>query len=168
MTSFGLYQTYYEESLLQTSSASAISWIGSVQGFLLMLGGPVSGVIFDAGHLRFLLVAGCTMIVTGLMLTSIAKEYWQVLLAQAILVGLGGSLLNVPSIAVSATYFRRKRSLAQGIGASGSSIGNTRAATNSSSSAGRSNAIVCLPILSTDDIQVASSIPSSFIICNPR
>ena len=92
-------------SLLPKSSSSAISWIGSVQTFLVVVMGVITGPLFDAGHLRPLLVLGCTLIVLGLAMLSLATAYWHVFLAQALCVGLGSGLLYVPSLALVATMF---------------------------------------------------------------
>ena len=66
---------------------------------------------------------GSFLTVFGLMMTSICIHYWQILLAQGVCVGLGNGCLFVPSMAIVATYFSKKRALATGIAVSGSSIG---------------------------------------------
>lgn len=57
------------------------------------------------------------------MMTSLCREYWQVVIAQGIVVGLGNGFLWVPSVAILPQYFSTKKALANGIAASGSSIG---------------------------------------------
>ena len=123
MNTFGTYQTYYEHELLSHVSSSQISWIGSVQAYLLVVIGVVTGPIFDRGYLRTLLLVGSFLTVFGLMMTSIATSYYQVLLAQGFCVGLGSGCLFVPSLAVVATYFTTKRAFATGISVAGSSVG---------------------------------------------
>lgn len=56
-------------------------------------------------------------------MTSLCREYWQVVLAQGIVVGLGNGFLWVPSVATIPQYFSTKKALATGIAAAGSSIG---------------------------------------------
>ncbi|KAI8958335.1 monocarboxylate permease-like protein, mch4 [Daldinia sp. FL1419] len=116
MNTFGVYQTYYEKELLQHMSPSDISWIGSLQSFLLLGVGVVSGPLYDAGFLRLLLVCGSTLMTLGTMLTSICTEYWQVMLAQGVCVGVGAGCLFIPSVAVIPEYFQKRKSLAMGIG----------------------------------------------------
>lgn len=123
VNSFGVYQTYYENNLLASEGSSRISWIGSVQGFLLMVSGTLTGPLFDLGYYRHLLVVGTILSVLGIMMTSICKEYWQVMLAQAVCVGIGNGCMFVPCVGITTTYFSKKRALAIGIGASGSSLG---------------------------------------------
>ncbi|TVY42019.1 Aspyridones efflux protein [Lachnellula subtilissima] len=121
---FGAYQTYYETGLLAHESPSNISWIGSIQAFLLLfVGGLITGPIYDAGYLRGLVITGSALGVTGMMMTSICKEYWQVVLAQGVLVGCGSGCLMMPSVAVMPQYFTKRRAFATGIGAAGSSLG---------------------------------------------
>lgn len=55
---------------------------------------------------------------------SLARKYWEVFLAQALCTGLGTSFLFLPSVAIVATYFTKKRGLAIGVVASGGSIGS--------------------------------------------
>lgn len=121
--SFGVYQAYYDANTLAAQGASRVSWIGSIQGFLLMLSGIVVGPLFDRGYYRYLLVVGLVLSVVGVMMTSIAKEYWQVVLAQAVCLGMGSGCLFVPCLAITSTYFSKKRALAVGLASSGSSVG---------------------------------------------
>uniref|UniRef100_A0A093V8M1 Putative transporter MCH4 n=1 Tax=Talaromyces marneffei PM1 TaxID=1077442 RepID=A0A093V8M1_TALMA len=123
INTWGAFQTYYEEHILSHESASTISWIGSIESFLLMFIGVVSGPLFDAGYLPVLLPLGSFMVVFGYMMTSLATGYYQVMLAQGICVGLGTGFLFVPSVALLPQYFRKKRALANGLAASGSSFG---------------------------------------------
>lgn len=88
-----------------------------------MLIGVITGPLFDAGYFRSLIAfAGC-MLPFGLMMTSLATKYWQLILAQGICIGLAAGCLFVPSVAILPQYFRHKRGLANGLAASGSSIG---------------------------------------------
>ncbi|TVY78527.1 Aspyridones efflux protein apdF [Lachnellula suecica] len=121
---FGAFQTYYETGLLSHETPSRISWIGSIQGFLLLfVGGLVTGPIYDAGHLRGLVIFGAIAGVFGMMMTSICKEYWQVVLAQGLIVGIGNGCLLLPGVAVMPQYFIKRRAFTTGIAASGSSLG---------------------------------------------
>ncbi|KAJ5106276.1 hypothetical protein N7456_002951 [Penicillium angulare] len=123
INTWGAYQTYYESNLLSGTSSSTIAWIGSLQSFLLMLIGVVTGPLFDAGYFREMIIFANFMLPFGLMMTSLATEYWQLILAQGICVGLGAGCLFVPSVAILPQYFREKRGFANGLAASGSSIG---------------------------------------------
>ncbi|KAK4964086.1 hypothetical protein LTR66_012481 [Elasticomyces elasticus] len=123
VNTFGVYQTYYETGILASSTPSNISWIGSIQAFLLMLVGALTGPIYDAGYFRELLITGSFLIVFGQMMLSLCTSYWQVLLSQAICVGLGCGCLFVPAVAILSTYFTTKIATAMGLAAAGSSLG---------------------------------------------
>lgn len=123
LNAFGVFQTYYESGQLFTKSSFDISWIGSIQSFMLLVTGVFAGPLYDRGYLRTLLFMGSFGVVFGHMMLSLCDEYWQVVLAQGICVGLGAGCLFVPSVSVLPTYFSSKIGLAIGIGSSGSSIG---------------------------------------------
>lgn len=124
INTFGAYQTFYETDLLSgQQSSSAISWIGSLQAFALVFVGVITGPLFDRGYFRTQIVVGSFLVVFGMMMLSLCSAYWQIMLSQGIVVGLGAGMLFLPSVAVLPMYFTNKRALAQGIAASGSSIG---------------------------------------------
>lgn len=64
-----VFQTFYENDLLSSKTSSQISWIGSLQPFLLLFAGVLSGPLYDAGHFRMLLIVGNFLVVFGLMMT---------------------------------------------------------------------------------------------------
>ena len=125
VNTFGAFQAFYEDSLLKDHNASSISWIGTFQAFLLVSFSIFSGPIFDRGHFRTLLVVGSFLIVFGLMMSSLATEYYQLMLSQGLCVGIGGGCLFAPTVSVISTYFTTKRAFAIGIVAAGGSIGST-------------------------------------------
>lgn len=81
------------------------------------------GPIFDRGSVRILVVFGASSVVFGIMMTSLCHEYYQLILAQGICVGIGGGCTFLTATSILPTYFAKKRSLVMGIAASGSSIG---------------------------------------------
>lgn len=117
-----MFQVYYEERFPH-QTASSISWIGSLQVALLMGLGIIIGPIFDAGYLRTLTCVGTFISILALMLTSICTQYWQILLTQGLLLGIGNGCLFIPSTAILPSYFLKKRSLAIGLAATGSAVG---------------------------------------------
>ncbi|KAJ1333053.1 MFS transporter MCT family solute carrier family 16 (monocarboxylic acid transporters) member 10 [Microdochium nivale] len=120
---FGVFQTYYSQELLAEMSPSAISWIGSIQAFFLLVVGVVTGPLYDAGHLRLILAIGTALIFLGLMMTSLCTQYWQILLSQGVCVGMGTGFLYIPALALIPQYFEKHRAIATGIVTSGSSFG---------------------------------------------
>ncbi|KXN86183.1 Riboflavin transporter MCH5 [Leucoagaricus sp. SymC.cos] len=121
--SFGVFQDIYTRS--HAASTSAVSWIGSTQLFLLLSMSLPAGKLLDKGYFRQTFLAGSLIYVFSLFMVSLAHpdKYYQIYLSQGIGMGVGAGLLYTPSVAVQAHYWRRKRAMAMGIVASGTSIG---------------------------------------------
>lgn len=90
---------------------------------MLFVGGICTGQIYDSGNMHEMILVGSFLIVFGMMMTSLCNEYWQVVLAQGITIGLGCGCLLLPSVAVMPQYFTHRRAFATGLGACGSSLG---------------------------------------------
>ncbi|KAL9117388.1 MAG: hypothetical protein Q9187_006075 [Circinaria calcarea] len=123
LNTYGQFQTIYEIDILRSESSSNISWIGSVQFLLCYVTTIFTGPIWDAGHIRFLLVIGIVVSVFGMMMLSLCHTYWQFFLAQAIVVGVGFGFVFMPASAIVPQWFSTKNSFAVGIATTGSSIG---------------------------------------------
>ncbi|KAG2149283.1 major facilitator superfamily domain-containing protein [Suillus clintonianus] len=124
-TSFGVYQDFYTQHYLTNETSSAISWIGSLNTFLVTAVGLISGSLYDRGYFYHLVIAGSLLQSFSLFMLSLSKpdQYYQIFLAQGIGLGIASGLVYVPSIAVVSHYFRRRRTLAMTFVASGSSLG---------------------------------------------
>ncbi|KAJ5110218.1 hypothetical protein N7532_002863 [Penicillium argentinense] len=120
---FGSFQSFYTLTYLPSSSASAISWIGTVQAWLLIVGGLFSGPLLDLGYYPTALLVGSILSVLGFMMLSLSREYYSIFLSQGICMGAGFGLLYIPSIALVSRSFARKRALALGIATSGAPAG---------------------------------------------
>ena len=123
VTAFGAFQTYYRAGFLKDETPSDISWVGSMQAFLLLFAGFLAGPAFDAGYFRHLLGAGAFLTTFGLMMTSLCHEYWQVLLAQGFCVGVGYGCAYIPTVSNIPSYFLKRRAIAYGLLATGTSFG---------------------------------------------
>jgi MFS family permease len=121
LNSFGVLQSFYVSYLGR--SPSDISWIGSVQAFLLFFISAFSGRLSDAGYFHQSLLVGTALQILGIFSASFAKNYWQLLLSQGVCVGIGGGLVFVPALSLVGTYFSKRQSLALSICACGNSVG---------------------------------------------
>ncbi|KAL2868562.1 major facilitator superfamily domain-containing protein [Aspergillus lucknowensis] len=119
--SYGVFQQYYTHTL--DRSQSDISWIGGIQMFLLLFVGAFSGRATDAGYFRHCFVAGAVLQALGFCMASLSTTYYQILLSQAVCVGLGSGLVFTPGLSVMGSYFTEKRSVAVGLAASGAATG---------------------------------------------
>lgn len=123
VTAFGVFQIFYSSTFIPASSNSNISWIGTMQGFLLAFGSIFAGCVLDRGHPRRLIICGGFFVVFGLMMTSLCRTYWQLMLAQGICIGIGAGQLFIVAVAVLPGWFAKRRAIATGLAATGSSLG---------------------------------------------
>ncbi|KAI5124365.1 hypothetical protein M0805_008969 [Coniferiporia weirii] len=125
VNSWGAFQSYYQQNLLQDTSASDIAWIGSIQYSFTFLPSIITGRLFDLGYFKLpLFLASCLMIIAT-FLTAQCTEYWQFVLCQGVAIGLASGVIFGPTLAVISHWFKKRRGLALGIIACGSSTGGT-------------------------------------------
>ncbi|KAK0724146.1 major facilitator superfamily transporter [Lasiosphaeris hirsuta] len=122
ITSFGVFQTYFTATLGR--APSDISWIGSMQIFLIFFIGAVTGRLTDAGYFRHVFLLGALFQMLGVFASSFAGgSYWQLFLSQGVAMGLGNGFLFCPTMVTVSTYFSARRNLAIGVVASGTATG---------------------------------------------
>ena len=124
VNSFGTFQAYYKAHFLSHRSSFDISWIGSVQACLTLILSQLVGPLYDMGFMTILVWIGAFLVTFGMMMTSLCTRFYQVLLAQGFCIGIGSSLLYIPSVMVCVTHCRRRKGLALGISSVGSSLGS--------------------------------------------
>lgn len=123
VSSFGSYQSNYEDSVLAKNGSFQISTIGSVQSFLMVFMGFIAGPIFDNGYFSYLLRLGSLLVLVGTITQGLSTEYWQLLLSQGVCVGFGMGCLAVPGVAVASSWFTTKLPFANGIVVSAGGFG---------------------------------------------
>lgn len=123
VSSFGSYESHYEDSVLANSGSFQISTIGSVQSFLMVFMGFIAGPVFDKGYFSYLLRLGSLLVLVGTITQGLSTSYWQLLLSQGICVGTGMGCLAVPGIAVPSAWFTTKLPFANGIVVSAGGFG---------------------------------------------
>jgi MFS family permease len=121
ITSYGVFQEYYRTTLGLTPST--ISWIGSVQIFLLFFLGTFSGRALDAGLFRPVYITGSVLQLLGVFSMSASTNFWQLFLSQGLCLGIANGLHFCPAMSLVSTYFVRKRALVVGVAAMGSCTG---------------------------------------------
>ncbi|GAA5830649.1 hypothetical protein JCM11251_002549 [Rhodosporidiobolus azoricus] len=75
------------------------------------------------GFCRALIVVGSAMWIASIFSIPYATKYWQAIVIQAVVGGMGVGLLFLPALSVQSHWFAKKRNLAIGIVASASSSG---------------------------------------------
>ena len=124
VASYGVYLSYYlTNDVFPGASALDYSFVGGAN-FGAALGiAPLVNVLVQRFGTNATMFVGVGFTAGGFVAASFAKRFWQLCLTQGLMVGLGTGLLFVSSIPVVSQWFRRKRSLAQGICSAGSGIG---------------------------------------------
>lgn len=123
LNAFGVFQKYYTTYLHSNRSSSDISWIGSLCIFLLYAGSPFGGVLVDRIGPTIPLCIGSVGLLLALFMTSLCTQYWQLMLAQSLLLGVSASLVFCPPLGVVLRHMPHRRGLAMGLTIGGSSIG---------------------------------------------
>ncbi|EKG12020.1 Cytochrome c oxidase copper chaperone [Macrophomina phaseolina MS6] len=119
----GVFQYYYQDSLLADQSSSSLAWITTLQVFLLFMFGPFVGKLIDAHGCRKILGPFSLLAVLSVCMLSLCKTYWQVMLAQGVAFGFAASGLSLPAMTLATQWFSTKRGLAVGVVSCGSSLG---------------------------------------------
>ncbi|KAK1972311.1 major facilitator superfamily transporter [Colletotrichum sublineola] len=123
ITAFGVFQTHYRTIFPESVTDRDISWIGSMQIFLLFLLGTISGRLVDAGHFRITLIVGFVFQTGGVFAASFCSQYWQFLLSQGIATGIGNGMHFTGLVWLVSQYFTKRRGLALGLSSCGAPIG---------------------------------------------
>ncbi|GAA5913169.1 uncharacterized protein JCM6883_006547 [Sporobolomyces salmoneus] len=123
INSFGVLLSYTIQHSLSDYTESEIAWIGSFQIAAVLFTAIISGKAFDAGYVRYLLIVGLLIYTAGLFGLSYATSYAEIFLAQGVACGLASGILFLPACSAVSHYFKKNRSLALGILATGSSLG---------------------------------------------
>lgn len=124
--SYGVFLGYYlENGIYPAATPTDFAFIGGLNFSVAMLASPAVTVLVRRNpfgiHLPMLIGVGLQT--AGFITASFATRIWHLYLTQGVLVGLGVGFTYIPSIAVLSQWFRRRRSLANGISAAGSGIG---------------------------------------------
>ncbi|CAJ2509503.1 Uu.00g145290.m01.CDS01 [Anthostomella pinea] len=119
----GVFVEYYVNGPLAGYSSSAVSWITSLQVFVVTGSNAFAGRIFDNYGPRYLLIFGTLVYAFGLMTVSLSTEYYQFILAQGVVSGVGASAVFNCGTNSVLSWFPRYRAYALGIMVSGSSFG---------------------------------------------
>lgn len=123
LNNFAAFQSYYFNNTLKGYSNSDIAWIGAMQTFAILSANLVMGPLFDRYGPRPLLITATFVFAFGCMMTSLADKYYQIFLAQGVVIGWSLGAAFITPVACTMQWFDKKRPAALGIVISGSSIG---------------------------------------------
>ncbi|SPO20151.1 related to Monocarboxylate transporter 1 [Ustilago trichophora] len=115
LTSYGVFQSYYVSHQLAHLPASTVSWIGSLQTFMILGGSFVFGKISDDHGCRWVLVCGSVITFFSMLGVSFCSTLIQLILVQGVAFGLGGSMLFLPGCALVNQYFDKRKGTAMSV-----------------------------------------------------
>lgn len=122
INAFGDYQAHYTVTFPDTKQ-SVLTLIGSLQPFTVFLSSIPAVSIMNRVGARPAIALGGAIMIFAFMMISICKQVWQLFLAQGILFGLGCGLSVFVAYSLPPQWFKKRRALAVGLCASGSSLG---------------------------------------------
>ncbi|RKP11478.1 major facilitator superfamily domain-containing protein [Piptocephalis cylindrospora] len=122
---WGLYQRAYVESPEYAGvPTSTIALIGSVCLSTIFGLGLFVGTLIRYCGIQKTLLAGTICFPLGLLLASFATAIWHLFLTQALLSGIGGSLIVFSISHLPSQWFNSRRGIASGLAYAGSCIGS--------------------------------------------
>ncbi|CAH2355869.1 putative MFS-type transporter Pynfp [[Candida] railenensis] len=123
--SYGVFQDFYTSEIgpLKSESASMVALIGTLGTALTYAVGVFNNSLTYYLSCTKIMLIGSTIMSLGLILTGFANQYYQFLLTQGIMFGIGSSFLYLPPVVCAPAYFDKNRSIAMGIVFSGTGFG---------------------------------------------
>ncbi len=111
--SFSIYMPYLKESfaLSHLESSSLFSIRNVVFAFSMI----AAGKLIDRFSPKWVIFIGGFTAVAGIFLTAFSTSNWQLILAYAVLPGIGNGFFYIPTVAIISRWFHKKRALAIGI-----------------------------------------------------
>ncbi|PCH44595.1 MFS general substrate transporter [Wolfiporia cocos MD-104 SS10] len=125
VNAWGVFQAFYEETMLPDTSPSTIAWIGSVQYALVFIPGLIFGRLFDMGYFKGPLFVASSLLVASTFLVAQCTQFWQLILCQGLAVGFTSGAIFGPMMGILPHWFHKKLGIAYGLTATGSSLGGT-------------------------------------------
>ncbi|KAJ5352223.1 hypothetical protein N7452_001197 [Penicillium brevicompactum] len=121
---YGVFLAYYLSSdLFPGTSALEYAFVGGLSISCAMLIAPLATYLCHRVSHRFVLNLGTILEAVSLITSSFVKANWQLFLSQGACFGFGMGLCFCGSVGITSHWFKKRRSLVNGIASSGSGIG---------------------------------------------
>lgn len=124
IATFGVFLAFYlDNDVFPGATDIDYAFIGGLNFSVAMLMAPVATYTCRRWHFKWTLGVGVTLLGSGFIAASFAKQIWQLFLSQGLMVGMGAGLIYVPSLPIISQWFGKRRALANGITSAGSGVG---------------------------------------------
>ncbi|THV80498.1 MFS general substrate transporter [Aureobasidium pullulans] len=124
VASYGVYLSHYlADSVFPNASSIDFAFIGGFNFSMAMIVSPIVTISTRKYGKYLTMSIGIAFQTAGFIGASFAIRIWQLYLTQGLLVGFGIGFLYIPSTAILSQWFKRRRSLANGISSAGSGVG---------------------------------------------
>ncbi|KYK57566.1 monocarboxylate transporter [Drechmeria coniospora] len=123
-SSYSVFLAHYlADRTFPGATALEYAFVGSLSISCALLSSPFATICAREFGTKPTMLAGVVMESASLLCASFATRIWQLFLTQGVLFGLGMGFLFTPSVSIVPQWFSTRRSLANGISASGSGLG---------------------------------------------
>ncbi|SSD60421.1 related to Probable transporter MCH4 [Saccharomycodes ludwigii] len=123
LNSVGAIQAYLQENQLKNEKNSTISWIFAIYTFTLFFSCIFCGCYFDRNGCSKINYLASICCIVGIFCMAECTKVYQFILSFSILFGFGSGILMTSLISCVATFFKKKRGIANSIASLGGSIG---------------------------------------------
>ncbi|PCH01693.1 Major facilitator superfamily domain, general substrate transporter [Penicillium occitanis (nom. inval.)] len=122
--SFSVYLEFYlDNDYFPGTSSLDYSLVGGTNFLAALWVAPFVNILAGYAGTKACMLLGSGLISGGLVAASFAREFWQLMITQGIMVGAGMGFLYDSTVPIVSQWFWKKRSFAQGITAGGSGLG---------------------------------------------
>ncbi|CAI4034559.1 hypothetical protein SMKI_15G0040 [Saccharomyces mikatae IFO 1815] len=121
---YAIYLAHYLEN--NTFSGGGKLDYATIGGLAFSCGlffAPVITWLYHIFTIRFIIGLGILFQGAALLLAAFSVTLWEIYLTQGVLIAFGLAFIFIPSVTLIPLWFRKKRSLASGIGTAGSGLG---------------------------------------------
>lgn len=123
-SSFGVFLAHYlANDTFPGASHLQYAFVGSLSLGATLGVSPLATAAVRKYGTKPTLMFGIVLQTASLILASFASKYWQLLLTQGLLFGIGMGFIFVPSAGIVPQWFNERRSMANGLSACGSGLG---------------------------------------------
>ena len=123
-SSFGVFLAYYlSNDTFTGTSHLQYAFVGSLSLGATLATSPLATAAVRIYGTKPALFFGIILQTASLILASFASKYWQLLLTQGVMFGIGMGFMFVPTAGIVPQWFNKRRSMANGLSACGSGLG---------------------------------------------